>query len=199
MAGRSATPLGPHLYVVGEEGVPSGPTKIGMTTGHSARSGRPNLQGGNWRRLTVLHREPYPFEDLRWTEWVIHQNLRPRHVLGEWYRVRDLAEPLGWSKFLRRSYRGGVLDGERWTLSRGRHRVLKMTQLLPVKPRRFSVHCACGEVTTSQPNTSMMSALAEFAIDHLGLPSRGPVVTDLRRRFRTTRTADPIEPDSIEA
>jgi hypothetical protein len=41
--------------------------------------------------LDVLHRKPMAFEDLRWTEWIIHKHLTPWRLRGEWFDVRPVA------------------------------------------------------------------------------------------------------------
>ncbi len=67
--------VGPHLYVVGEREGPDGPVKIGISKSSASRTGRSGINVGNWRELEVVHSEPMAFEDLRWTEWIIHKHL----------------------------------------------------------------------------------------------------------------------------
>lgn len=191
---RSSGALGPHLYVVGEDGDDEGPVKIGLTAGHISRSGRPNLQAGNWRQLVVLHREPIAYEDLRWTEWLIHQNLRPRRVLGEWFKIRDLVPARGgWASLLERAQLGRIRGCARWSLERNGHRLERVTRLTVGEPRQFAAHCSCGHVLVGDLKRSMSTVLAQLAVEHLGYGRRDPVVIELRRLFRAERAADPID------
>ena len=138
--------VGPHLYVVGEREEPDGPVKIGISKSGASRTGRGGINVGNWRALYLEHSQPMAFEDLRWTEWIIHKHLTPWRVRGEWFKVRPVARPYGWSEFLSRSAKGDIPGCTPWRLGSDDHHLVRVRRLTKKPPRRFDAACACGVV-----------------------------------------------------
>lgn len=85
----------------------------------------PGMSRGNWRVLRVLHRMPIDFQDLRWTEWLIHRRLWSRHVSGEWFRVRDLLLGDDWQRFLLDVLEARMQAPNEWHLSIPGHEPLR--------------------------------------------------------------------------
>jgi hypothetical protein len=175
---------GPHLYVVGERDVPDGPVKIGLNSRGASRTGRAGLSTGNWRKLEVLHRQPIPFEDLRWTEWIIHKHLTPWHVHGEWFKVRPVAHRYGWDweEFLTRAAKREIPDGKPWQLGTDDHHLVRMRRLTKKKPRQFDAVCFCGVVVVGEPSQGLSSVQKRFALEHASLAPSDPAVLELTRR-----------------
>lgn len=168
------------IYVVGEVEEPDGPVKIGVTTKTGSKAGRAGLSGGNWRQLELLSRWDLPDEIARWTEFVIHRNLRAHHRRGEWFDVRHLAEQLGgWQAFLEAAAAGRIAGAEPWRLARGRHAVSSVRRL-SIRPRHFEVQCECGATVDGGERRSLDTVLTAFAVDHLGLDARSDLVRDIK-------------------
>jgi hypothetical protein len=174
--------VGPHLYVVGEREEPGGPVKIGLTTGGASRSGRGGINVGNWRELCVEHRWFMAFEDLRWTEWLIHEHLTRWRRRGEWFDVRPVARPYGWAEFLSRSATGDIPGCTPWQLGSDDHHLVRMRRLTKKPPRQFDAACACGVVVVGDPGMVMTRVQARFALEHLGLAPTDAAVMELTRR-----------------
>jgi hypothetical protein len=140
--------VGPHLYVVGELDDPDGPVKIGLNSRGASRTDRAGLSTGNPRELEVLYRKPMPFEDLRWTEWIIHKHLTPWRWRrrGEWFDVRAVARPYGWEEFLARSETGDIPGCTPWKLGSDDHHLVRMRRLTKKAPRQFDAVCVCGVI-----------------------------------------------------
>jgi hypothetical protein len=189
---RPGPGIGPHLYVIGEREEPAGPVKIGITRGRASRTGRANLNAGNWRTLEVLWRHPVPQPELRWKEWMIHRHLQPWHVRGEWFDIRHLLDaPDGWGQFLDQAYDGSVEGCAAWSLDRDGHRLVLMRRITIGMPRQFEAICGCGEVTVGEPSEALETVQVLFATTHLGYPARDPVVRQLRSR-RRPEPDDPV-------
>lgn len=166
------------LYVIGEENVPTGPVKIGMTFDSGGKIGRGGLNTGNWRELVVVHRSPIEPTRVRWREWLIHHRLRNRHVRGEWFRVRDLAGD-DWPTFLDAVFAG--TGGEIYPQPLGvpGHEIVDVRQ--PSAPHRhFLIDCSCGEQIDGCAGRSLPSALVTFATGHLALSRSHDLVRQLR-------------------
>ena len=174
--------VGPHLYVVGEREEPDGPVKIGLNSGGASRSGRAGLSIGNWRQLDVLHRKPMAFEDLRWTEWIIHKHLTRWRVRGEWFDVRPVARPYGWEEFLSRSETGDIPGCTPWQLGSDDHHLVRMRRLTKKEPRQFDAVCVCGVVIKGDPGLGLRSVQERFALEHLRLAPTDAAVVELARR-----------------
>ena len=174
--------VSPRLYVVGEREQPDGPVKIGISKSSTSRTGRGGINVGNWRELEVVHRKPMAFEDLRWREWIIHKHLTPWRVRGEWFDVRPVARPYGWSEFLSRSAKGDIPGCKPWQLGRDDHHLESMRRLTKKPPRHFVAACACGEVVEGDPGMVLPSVQVKFALEHLGLAPTDPEVMELTRR-----------------
>jgi hypothetical protein len=179
--------VGPHLYVVGELEEPDGPVKIGLNSGGASRSGRAGLSIGNWRQLVVLYRKPMAFEDLRWTEWIIHKHLTPWRLRGEWFDVRSVARPFGWEEFLSRSATGDIPGGMPWRLGSDDHHLVRMRRLTKKEPRQFDAVCVCGVVIKGDPGVGLRSAQERFALEHLHLAPTDAAVVELSPPAVTTR------------
>jgi hypothetical protein len=173
---------GPHLYVVGERDVPDGPVKIGLNSAGASRTGRAGLSTGNWRKLEVLHREHMPFEDLRWTEWIIHEHLTPWHVHGEWFNVRSVARQYTWAEFLSRAATGDLPGCKPWRLGTDDHHLVRMHRRTKKPPRQFDAVCVCGVVVVGDPGMGLRSVQERFALEHLRLDPTDAAVAELTRR-----------------
>jgi hypothetical protein len=109
--------------------------KIGVTTKGGSHTGRAGLSGGNWRQLEVLHRWELPLDVARWTEFVVHRNLRTHHRRGGWFDVRPLANELGgWQVLLERAANGSVPETEPWVLAHAAHAVALVRRLTAGEP-----------------------------------------------------------------
>jgi hypothetical protein len=183
-AGLATAGKGPHLYVVGERGEPSGPVKIGLNSGGASRTGRAGLSTGNWRKLEVLHRKHMDFAVLRWTEWIIHKHLTPWRVHGEWFNVRHLASRYGWKwdEFLSRAETGDIPECEPWRLGTDDHHLVRMHRLTKKEPRQFDAVCVCGVVIKGDPGLGLRSVQERFALEHLRLDPTDAAVAELTRR-----------------
>ena len=174
--------VGPHLYVVGELEEPDGPVKIGLNSGGVSRTGRAGLSTGNPRQLDVLHRRPMAFEDLRWTEWIIHKHLTPWRLRGEWFDVRPVARPYGWEEFLSRSETGDIPGCTPWRLGSEDHHLVRMRRLTKKEPRQFDAVCVCGVVVVGDPGLGLPKVQQRFALEHLHLAPTDAAVVELTRR-----------------
>jgi hypothetical protein len=174
--------VGPHLYVVGEREVPDGPVKIGLNSGGVSRTGRAGLSTGNPRQLDVLYRKPVAFEDLRWTEWIIHKHLTRWQRRGEWFDVRPVARPYGWEEFLSRSKTGDIPGCTSWQLGSDDHHLVRMRRLTKKEPRQFDAVCVCGVVIKGDPGLGLRSVQERFAVEHLGFGPTDAAVLELTRR-----------------
>jgi hypothetical protein len=172
----------PHLYVVGEREEPDGPVKIGISKSSASQTGRGGINVGNWRVLEVVHSEPMAFEDLRWTEWIIHKRLRPWRVRGEWFDVRTVAGPYGWSEFLSRSAKGDIPGCNPWQLGGDDHHLVRMRRVTKKPPRQFDAECACGVVVVGDLGMVLPRVQLRFALEHLGLAPTDAAVMELTRR-----------------
>ena len=172
---------GPHLYVVGEVEEPDGPVKIGLNSRGASRTGRAGLSTGNWRKLEVLHRKPMAFEDLRWTEWIIHKHLTPWRLRGEWFDMRPVARPYGWEEFLSRSETGDIPGCTPWQLGSDDHHLVRMRRLTKKAPRQFDAVCVCGVVIKRDPGLGLRSVQERFALEHLRLAPTDAAVMELTR------------------
>jgi hypothetical protein len=172
----------PHLYVLGEVEVPDGPVKIGMTVVRQSKTGRASMSSGNWRELTVLHRHSVRFADLRWTEWLLHQRLRPWHRRGEWFDVRALVQDDDWRGFIDRVLDGTFPGIRMWRLGDDDHHLVRMRRLNETMPRQFDAHCCCGAVVKGELGRTLQSVQAAFAVEHLGWLAESPEVRRLGRR-----------------
>lgn len=154
------------IYVIGEVEERHGPVKIGMHYGPPSKSGRSGLSVGNWRTLEVLHHWELGEADVRWTEFLIHAHLQSRHVRGEWYRVRDLAEDLGgWAALLLRAYRQEVSGCEPVSFGSPGHRLARVRVMSWRPPREFIAGCECGfELTASK--TTLPAVVRRFQTEH---------------------------------
>jgi hypothetical protein len=167
-----------YVYVVGEVEEPRGPVKIG-TTSTGSTGGPAGLSRGNWRRLELLHSWALPEDVARWTEFVIHRNLRTHHRRGEWFDVRRLAKREGgWQPFLEAAAKGRLKDSEPWRLARGGHGASTVRRL-SIHPRRFEVACKCGETIDGGEGRALATVLAAFAIEHVGLDPKSDLVRDI--------------------
>ena len=174
--------VGPHLYVLGEREEPDGPVKIGLTSGGASRTGRSGLSTGNPRQLEVLYRKPMAFEDLRWTEWIIHKHLTPWRLRGEWFDVRPVARPYGWEEFLSRSETGDIPGCTPWQLGSDDHHLVRMRRLTRNAPRQFDAVCVCGVVIKGDAGLGLPSVQERFALEHLRLAPTDAAVVELTRR-----------------
>jgi hypothetical protein len=174
--------VGPHLYVVGEREEPDGPVKIGLSAGGASGSGRRGINVGNWRTLYVEHRKALPFEDLRWTEWLVHKHLDRWRRRGEWFDVRSVAAPCGWDDFLTLAAAGDLPGCTPWRLGGDEHHLVRMRRLTRRAPRQFDAACSCGTVITATPGLTLPKVQVLFALDHLGLAVTDPSVLALTRR-----------------
>ncbi len=174
--------VGPRLYMVGEREEPDGPVKIGISQSSASRTGRGGMNVGNWRVLEVVHSEPTAFEDLRWTEWIIHKHLTGWRVRGEWFDVRIVAGPYGWKEFLSRSAAGDVPDRTPWQLGSDDHHLVRMRRLTPKPPRQFNAECTCGKVVVGDPGMVLPRVQVRFALEHLRLAPTDAAVMELTRR-----------------
>jgi hypothetical protein len=181
-AGEVTRPPGrPHLYVVGEREEPNGPVKIGLNSGGMSRSGRGGLNVGNWRTLYVEYRWFMAFEDLRWTEWIIHKHLTWKRRHGEWYDVRTVKGTDEWPEFLSKAAAGDIPDCTPWRLGSDDHHVVRMRRLTRKPPRQFDAECACGVVVVGDPGMVLPRVQVRFALEHLGLARDDAEVVDLTR------------------
>ncbi|MGO9891439.1 MAG: hypothetical protein ACLP0L_26545 [Solirubrobacteraceae bacterium] len=178
--------VGPHLYVLGELEVPDGPVKIGLNSGGASRTGRAGLSTGNPRQLEVLHRKFMAFEDLRWTEWIIHKHLTRWRLRGEWFDVRAVKRRYGWEweweEFLSRSETGDIPGCKPWRLDSDDHHLVRMRRLTKKEPRQFDAVCVCGVVIKGDPGLGLPSVQERFALEHLRLAPTDAAVVALTRR-----------------
>ena len=176
--------VGPHLYVVGERDDPDGPVKIGLNSRGASRTGRAGLSTGNPRELEVLHRKPMAFEDLRWTEWIIHKHLTRWRMRGEWFEVRPVKRRYGWEweEFLSRSKTGDIPGCTLWRLGGDDHHLVRMRRLTKKAPRQFDAVCVCGVVIKGDPGLGLPSVQERFALEHLRLAPTDAAVVELTRR-----------------
>jgi hypothetical protein len=178
--GADIGPIG-QIYVVGEVEEPDGPVKIGVTAKGGSRTGRSGLSGGNWRQLEVLHRWDLPLEIARWTEFIVHRNLRPCHRRGEWFDTRPLARQLqGWQPLLERASKGQVPGLPAWRLTNGGHSAIGVRRLTVGEPRHFEVTCDCGVAFDGGEGRSLDTVLTVFAVGHLELDPRSELVRDIK-------------------
>jgi hypothetical protein len=174
--------VGPHLYGLGELEVPDGTVKIGLNSGGASRTGRAGLSTGNPRQLEVLHRKFMAFEDLRWTEWIIHKHLTRWRLRGEWFDVRPVARLYGWEQFLSRSETGDIPGCTPWRLGSDDHHLVRMRRLTKKEPRQSDAVCVCGVVIKGDPGLGLPSVQERFALEHLRLAPTDAVVVALTRR-----------------
>jgi hypothetical protein len=176
--------VGPHLYVLAERDDPDGPVKIGLNSGSGSRTGRAGLSTGNPRELKVLHRKAMAFEDLRWTEWIIHKRLTPWRRRGEWFDVRPVMRQYGWEweEFLARAETGDIPGCMPWKLGSEDHHLVRMRRLTKKAPRQFDAVCVCGVVIKGDPGLGLRSVQERFALEHLHLAPTDAAVVELARR-----------------
>jgi hypothetical protein len=202
MAGKRVASRSPHVYVVGEEEEPRGPVKIGLTAGPYSSTGRGGMSEGNWRTLVVLHREPVPYEELRWREWLIHQHLRPWHRKGEWFDARKLMKPYtGWGDFLAAAFAGTVAGSSRLQLGDDEHHPVCLRRLTRDKLSiQFDATCSCGVVTVGLPRQGFITVLRKYGSEHLGYARSDPRLKALRglNPRRSVRDADEELPGLFE-
>lgn len=180
-----------HLYVMGEVEEPTGPVKIGLTTGRLTKTGRANMGTGNWRTLEVLGSVHVHPAELRWREWLTHRNLRSRHVHGEWFDVRDLQDQVrGWRRFLDLAYLGDLPGCVPWKLGGDGCRLESMARLTEGMPRQFSATCSCGKTVTGAKGEALETVLVDFAVGHLKMALDDPEVVALKRRKLSGDSSD---------
>ena len=122
------------------------------------------------------------FEDLRWTEWIIHKHLTPWRVRGEWFDVRPVGRRYGWEEFLSRSETGHIPGCTPWQLASDDHHLVRMRRLTTKAPRQFDAVCVCGVVITGDPGLGLPSVQERFALEHLRLAPTDAAVVELTRR-----------------
>ena len=175
-----------YIYVVGEKEEPDGPVKIGFTNRRLTKSGRANLGAGNWRTLGLVASIQVPRAEVKWREWLTHQNLRTIrgcHVRGEWFQVRDVQTQFGeWKSFLDRAYRGDLPGCEPWRLGVDECHLASMSRLTTGMPRQFNATCSCGKTVTGEKGKALESVQELFATEHLNLSKSDCRVKDLRKR-----------------
>lgn len=155
-----------HLYVLGELEEPAGPVKIGLHYGKPSTIGRSGLSSGNWRRLQVLHHHQVPADTLRWTEYIIHQHLRPFRKRGEWFDVRQLAgHPADWQRFLDDAFAQRIPGGERVVFGTPTHRLKVIRLIRWSPPKELVAECSCGCRLTAT-GTTLPALLREFEKAH---------------------------------
>ena len=133
-------------------------------------------------KLYVLYRKPMAFEDLRWTEWIIHRHLAPWHKRGEWFDVCPVAEPYGWGRVPVPEATGDIPGCTSWRLGSEDHHLVRMRRLTRKEPRQFDAVCACGVVITGDPGLGLPSVQRRFALEHLHLAPTDAAVRNLTGR-----------------
>lgn len=70
------------IYVIGPK---DPPVKIGISNNCEQRLG--NLQTGHSERLFIYHQEPVDVALAKTFESIIHKNLNPKRLVGEWFNI----------------------------------------------------------------------------------------------------------------
>jgi hypothetical protein len=168
-----------HLYVVGEIDDPTGAVKIGITRGRLSLTGRGGLNAGNWRVLTTLGHKPIAPAETRWTEWLIHQRLRPFHRRGEWFDVRDLVVEDDWARFLDEAISGSLRGLFDVPLGVAGHRLRSVSDVSIGPGRHFEAICECGERIDGTPGRALPTVVRSFVSGHGGISPDDPRLPQL--------------------
>jgi len=117
-------------------------------------------------------------DKVRWREWLTYRRLRNRHVRGEWFDVRDLADG-SWCSFLDAVWSGTLDDAYDFELAVGGYGVVMVRQ--PETPaRHFKIECSCGKLIDGGPKVALPTVLKNYATAHLRLDALDPLVAEWR-------------------